>query len=286
MATYAIGDIQGCLREFDSLLEKLNFSALDELWLAGDLINRGPQSLQLLRRVKTLSSQCKIVLGNHDLHFLAILFGGHKAGAKDTFEDLLQAPDVYEIGHWLRKQKLIHHASGHIMVHAGIPAFWNSSQALKYAAEVEAVIGQTDVQANLQANDVDQRGYEEFFAKMYGNQPPQWDESLSGMDRLRIITNYFTRMRYVDAACTMNFAEKGGIKNTPVGFMPWFEQARGQEGRERQKRAETILFGHWASLNGVTHSAKHIALDTGCVWGRSLTAYCLETGEVTRQPAC
>ena len=109
MATYAIGDIQGCLREFDSLLEKLNFSALDELWLVGDLINRGPQSLQLLRRVKTLSSQCKIVLGNHDLHFLAILFGGHKAGAKDTFEDLLQAPDVHEIGHWLQVYSVAWH---------------------------------------------------------------------------------------------------------------------------------------------------------------------------------
>ena len=278
MATYVIGDIQGCLREFDSLLEKLNFSALDELWLAGDLINRGPQSLQLLRRVKTLSSQCKIVLGNHDLHFLAILFGGHKAGAKDTFEDLLQAPDVYEIGHWLRKQKLAHQDNGHIMVHAGIPGFWASAQAFAYAEEVEAVIGQAEG-ITLAAGEV---SYKEFFSKMYGNEPPRWDESLNGMDRLRIITNYFTRMRYVDAACTMNFAEKGGIENAPVGFMPWFEQAPEQKGQER---AETILFGHWASLNGVTHSAKHIALDTGCVWGRFLTAYCLETGEVTRQSA-
>jgi bis(5'-nucleosyl)-tetraphosphatase (symmetrical) len=278
MATYVIGDIQGCLREFDSLLEKLNFSALDELWLAGDLINRGPQSLQLLRRVKTLSSQCKIVLGNHDLHFLAILFGGHKAGAKDTFADLLQAPDVYGIGHWLRKQKLAHQDNGHIMVHAGIPGFWASAQAFAYAEEVEAVIGQAEG-ITLAAGEV---SYKEFFSKMYGNEPPRWDESLNGMDRLRIITNYFTRMRYVDAACTMNFAEKGGIENAPVGFMPWFEQAPEQKGQER---AETILFGHWASLNGVTHSAKHIALDTGCVWGRFLTAYCLETGEVTRQSA-
>jgi|TARA_B110000483_G_C18145339_1_gene523193 bis(5'-nucleosyl)-tetraphosphatase (symmetrical) len=278
MATYAIGDIQGCLRQFDALLEKLNFSALDELWLAGDLINRGPESLQLLRRVKALSSQCQIVLGNHDLHFLAILFGGHKAGAKDTFADLLQAPDVYEIGHWLRKQKLAHQDNGHIMVHAGIPGFWASAQAFAYAEEVEAVIGQAEG-ITLAAGEV---SYKEFFSKMYGNEPPRWDESLNGMDRLRIITNYFTRMRYVDAACTMNFAEKGGIENAPVGFMPWFEQAPEQKGQER---AETILFGHWASLNGVTHSAKHIALDTGCVWGRFLTAYCLETGEVTRQSA-
>ncbi len=278
MATYAIGDIQGCLRQFDALLEKLNFSALDELWLAGDLINRGPESLQLLRRVKALSSQCQIVLGTHDLHFLAILFGGHKAGAKDTFADLLQAPDVYEIGHWLRKQKLAHQDNGHIMVHAGIPGFWASTRAFAYAEEVEAVIGQAEG-ITLAAGEV---SYKEFFSKMYGNEPPRWDESLNGMDRLRIITNYFTRMRYVDAACTMNFAEKGGIENAPIGFMPWFEQAPGQKGQER---AETILFGHWASLNGVTHSAKHIALDTGCVWGRFLTAYCLETGEVTRQSA-
>ena len=144
MATYAIGDIQGCLREFDCLLEKINFSADDELWLAGDLINRGPQSLQLLRRVKALSSQCQIVLGNHDLHFLAILFGGHKASGKDTFEELLQAPDVYEIGHWLREQKLVHHDQDHILVHAGIPGFWASTQAFAYAEEVEAVIGQRE----------------------------------------------------------------------------------------------------------------------------------------------
>ena len=164
------------------------------------------------------------------------------------------------------------------MVHAGIPGFWASAQAFAYAEEVEAVIGQREG-ITLSAGEV---SYKEFFSKMYGNEPPRWDESLNGMDRLRIITNYFTRMRYVDAACTMNFAEKGGIENAPVGFMPWFEQAPEQKGQER---AETILFGHWASLNGVTHSAKHIALDTGCVWGRFLTAYCLETGEVTRQSA-
>jgi bis(5'-nucleosyl)-tetraphosphatase (symmetrical) len=283
MATYAIGDIQGCLREFDGLLEKINFSSDDELWLAGDLINRGPQSLQLLRRVKALSSQCQIVLGNHDLHFLAILFGGHKASGKDTFEELLQAPDVYEIGHWLREQKLVHHDQDHILVHAGIPGFWASTQAFAYAEEVEAVIGQREG-ITLSAGEV---SYKEFFAKMYGNEPPRWDESLKGMDRLRIITNYFTRMRYVDAACTMNFAEKGSVENAPYGFMPWFEQApiSSKARREQRDRSEKILFGHWASLNGITHSPRHIALDTGCVWGRTLTAYCLETGEITRQPA-
>ena len=283
MPTYAIGDIQGCLQEFDGLLEKINFSADDELWLAGDLINCGPQSLQLLRRVKTLSNQCRIVLGNHDLHFLAILFGGHKAGGKDTFEELLQAPDVYEIGHWLRGQKLVHHDQGHILVHAGIPGFWASAQAFAYAEEVETVIGQREG-IMLSPGEV---SYKEFFAKMYGNEPPRWDESLSGMDRLRIITNYFTRMRYVDAACTMNFAEKGSLEHAPNGFMPWFERAPNTNGatQEQSDRSEKILFGHWASLNGITHSPKHIALDTGCVWGRSLTAYCLETGEITRQPA-
>ena len=278
MATYAIGDIQGCLREFDSLLETISFSAHDELWLAGDLINRGPQSLQLLRRVKSFSGQCQIVLGNHDLHFLAILFGGHKASSKDTFEELLQAPDVYEIGHWLRKQKLVHRDIGHILVHAGIPGVWSSTQAFAYAAEVEAVIGQDEGVAL----SADELSYKEFFAEMYGNKPPYWEPSLIGMDRLRIITNYFTRMRYVDAACTMNFVEKGGLESTPNGFMPWFEFAPSQN---LQVRAEKILFGHWASLNGVTHTPNHIALDTGCVWGRSLTAYCLETGKITRQSA-
>lgn len=275
MATYAIGDIQGCLREFDSLLEKLNFSADDELWLAGDLINRGPDSLELLRRVKTLSGQCKIVLGNHDLHFLAILFGGHSSGSKDTFTQLLQAPDVLEIGHWLRGQKLVHSAKGHIMVHAGIPSFWTSAQALEYAAEVEAVIGWPD-DRGMQTGQVT---YNDFFAKMYGNEPPLWQESLTGIDRLRIITNYFTRMRYVDAVCTMNFAEKGPLGSAPNELMPWYETTLGSS------RVETIVFGHWASLDGVTHSNKHIAVDTGCVWGRYLTAYCLETGDITRQPA-
>jgi bis(5'-nucleosyl)-tetraphosphatase (symmetrical) len=275
MPTYAIGDIQGCLREFDALLDKINFSADDELWLCGDLINRGPNSLGVLRRVKDLSSQSKIVLGNHDLHFLAILFGGHSPGPKDTFSELLEAPDVRAIGHWLRKQKLVHSDKGHIMVHAGLPKIWTSSQALSYAREVESVIGRVEDSEH----KLDQLSHTDFFAQMYGNQPAIWNDALVGMDRLRVITNYFSRMRYVDADCTMDFTEKGGLGSAPKELTAWYEQA------PAMSREETILFGHWASLDGITGSAKHIALDTGCVWGRSLVAYCLETRATTVQAA-
>ena len=269
MATYAIGDIQGCDSELEALLEQLNFGDDDELWLAGDLINRGPDSYKVLRRVYAMADQCRIVLGNHDLHFLAILFGGHSPGRADTLDELLQADDVYELAHWLRQQHLVYLSTQkqHILVHAGIPPGWSNEQAVAYAAEVEAVMqGKGDI------------AYTDFFRQMYGNEPAAWHGALQGMSRLRAITNYLTRMRLLDAQGVMDFAHKGALSNKPKGLQPWFKT-------DVARRSQRILFGHWAALEGQTGQDHAIALDTGCVWGRSLTAYCLETGELTQQQA-
>ena len=169
MATYAVGDIQGCDRELAALLEKIGFGEEDQLWLAGDLINRGPDSLSVLRRLHAMADQCRIVLGNHDLHFLAILFGGHSPNRSDSLDELLQADDVQELGHWLRQQPLLHVSTDqqHVLVHAGIPPMWSYLQALKYAAEVESVLqGKGAI------------SYVEFFRHMYGNEPGVWREDL------------------------------------------------------------------------------------------------------------
>ena len=269
MATYAIGDIQGCDRELVALLEKLGFGESDELWLAGDLINRGPDSLKVLRRLYRMSGQCHIVLGNHDLHFLAILYGGHSPGRSDTLDELLEAEDVAELGSWLRQQKLVHLSEPHkhVLVHAGIPAAWSIDQALMYASEVEQVM-----QGNAEI------GFADFFRQMYGNEPAVWSDSLRGMSRLRAITNYLTRMRLVDAQGVMDFAHKGALAAAPKDLQPWYK------GRVAQQ-SPRVLFGHWAALAGHTGQADAIALDTGCVWGRSLTAYCLETGQFIQQQA-
>lgn len=269
MATYAVGDIQGCDRELAALLEKIGFGEEDQLWLAGDLINRGPDSLSVLRRLHAMADQCRIVLGNHDLHFLAILFGGHSPNRSDTLDELLQADDVQELGHWLRQQPLLHVSTDeqHVLVHAGIPPMWSYRQALKYAAEVESVMqGKGAI------------SYVEFFRHMYGNEPGVWREDLQGMDRLRAITNFFTRMRLLDGSQSMNFSHKGALDGAPEGLRPWYRFPA-------ERPSSKILFGHWAALEGRTGVADAIALDTGCVWGRTLTAYCLETGELISQAA-
>jgi bis(5'-nucleosyl)-tetraphosphatase (symmetrical) len=254
-------------------LNKLQFSGRDRLWLLGDLINRGPDSLGVLRIVRDLHDQCEIILGNHDLHFLAIYFGGHNAGSADTFDDLLAAPDVDELAHWLRRQKLLHYdkESKTTMVHAGIPPQWSLRQALRLAGEVEAVIG-----GDKPVNGI---GYVEYFTQMYGNKPALWSSSLTGMDRLRVVTNYLTRMRMIDASGSLDFAHKGSLLDVPADLIAWYDltSAKLKTGR--------LLFGHWAAIDGVTGYDNVIALDTGCVWGRKLTALCLETGELFHQEA-
>ncbi|WP_331345859.1 symmetrical bis(5'-nucleosyl)-tetraphosphatase [Cellvibrio sp. UBA7661] len=262
MATYAIGDIQGCLEPLQCLLKKIAFNpAKDKLWLAGDLINRGPDSLATLRFLYKLRDSITIVLGNHDLHFIAVYYGLRKQGKNDSLDELLIAPDRADLVYWLRHQKLVHHDPdlGFTMVHAGIPPQWTVADALARAREVESV---------LQSNSP-----ENFLAGMYGNAPSEWSNNLTGVERLRIITNYFTRMRFCSASGELELQTKENADAAPIGFSPWFSFA------ERKTRNEKIIFGHWAALEGRVKSNKIFALDTGCVWGGSLTALRLDDEE-------
>lgn len=261
MATYAIGDIQGCLAPLQCLLEKIAFDPQrDQLWLAGDLINRGPDTLATLRFLYAMRNSLCIVLGNHDLHFLAVAAGVRLPGQYDTLNELLAAPDCAELSHWLRQQQLLHHDPqlGYTMVHAGIPPQWDLAQAQAYAREVEAVL--------------QSRYATEFFAAMYGNKPNRCKNKLLGYDRLRLITNYFTRMRFCSAEGELELQTKENAAAAPAGFAPWFSYA------ERKTAAQRVLFGHWASLEGQTNTPNVFALDTGCVWGGYLTALRLDDG--------
>ncbi len=259
MATYAIGDIQGCLKPLQCLLEQIQFNPVqDKLWLAGDLINRGPQSLETLRYLYSLRDSLEIVLGNHDLHFIAVYRGLRKQGNSDTLNELLSAPDAELLVNWLLQQKLVHANAdlGYAMVHAGIPPQWDLEQAQKRAAEVETV---------LQSNDCDS-----FLSAMYGNEPSRWKKSLVGLDRLRLITNYFTRMRFCSPEGELELKTKESAGAAPAGFYPWFALP------ERKTRNDKIIFGHWAALEGKAQANNVFALDTGCVWGGKLTAMRLE----------
>ena len=251
MATYVIGDIQGCFDELRSLLDAIPFkSDRDTLWFVGDLINRGPKNLATLRFIKGLQNQAVTVLGNHDLHFLAIYFGGHKILKSDTFDDVMRASDLDSLAQWLRSLPLIVHRSNDVLVHAGIPHIWDLTTAKARAKEVEAAIQGSDFRL--------------FFQKMYGNNPANWEDGLESMDRLRVITNYFTRMRFMKRDGTMDFTASGTLDETPPGYKPWFHFD--------SKVHQNIFFGHWAAIDGFTGSEKILATDTGCVWGRGLTA--------------
>ena len=192
MATYAVGDVQGCLSELEALLNQIDFSSSDRIIFLGDLINRGPDSLGTLRLIKSLGDQAIIVLGNHDLHFLAILFGGHVEMKSDTLTELIEAKDAEDLGHWLRTQPLIHYEDSFdaLTVHAGVPFFWSTQKALSLAGEVHRITSSTEEKDGLD--------YRIFFKQMYGNNPNYWAEGLTGMGRYRAITNYFTRMRFLD----------------------------------------------------------------------------------------
>lgn len=266
MATYAIGDLQGCYLSFMALLERLQFEPTrDRLWLTGDLINRGPQSLDTLRWCHQHRQALVTVLGNHDLHFLAVAFGNNPFKPhKDTFADILEAPDRDTLVDWLRQQPLLHVERGHILCHAGIAPRWSLDQAQSLADEVQKVLRTDDIT--------------HFFSKMYGNQPSSWNKSLRGAERLRVITNYYTRMRLCDAEGALELSYKRGWEGIPKGYYPWFNTPK------RCKLSERVLFGHWAALMGRTDRDDCLALDTGCIWGGDLTAYCLETGQFFRQP--
>lgn len=264
MARYAIGDLQGCYYSFMQLLTRVNFEpGRDQLWLVGDLINRGTGSLPVLRWIYEHRRAIKVVLGNHDLHAIAVAHAVRPPHRFDTLNDLLAAKDAETLLQWLRHQPLMVLEEDFAMLHAGLYPQWSLPQARMLAAEVEAVL-QSSV-------------YLGFLQQMYGNQPTAWQADLAGVERLRAITNGLTRMRVVDKAGAMEFAFKGELSELPAGYLPWFQAA----GRQSAQAKQRILCGHWSAL-GLYQAHGVIALDTGCLWGRQLTAYSLDTGEVTQ----
>ncbi len=264
MATYAIGDIQGCYYSFHQLLKRIEFNATnDKLWLVGDLINRGSGSLEVLRWVYQNQSSVVTVLGNHDLHTLAVAEGKVPQHKSDTLQALLDAPDSNILLDWLRHQAMIHSEHGYLMVHAGLLPQWSAKEALALGAEVEAVLRGA--------------GYQDFLGQMYGNLPARWDESLQGMDRLRLITNAMTRLRTCSSDGEMDFKFSGVLADVPANTMPWFEVPT------RKSADATIIFGHWSAL-GLLQRNNLFALDTGCLWGGELTAFRLEDRTVFQVP--
>lgn len=260
MATYAIGDIQGCFASLEDLLYKIDFDKKqDTLWFAGDLVNRGPDSLSTLRFVKSLGSSAVTVLGNHDLHLLAIA-ADHKQTKDKGLKKILKADDGPELVHWLRQQPLIHHDDNlnFTMVHAGIYPKWNLSQAQEYASELHEV---------LQGDD-----YLDFIHNMYGNKPKKWKKKLEGWERLRFICNVFTRMRFCNIDGKLDFKKNGTPKVEASDTIPWFDMP------ERKMKSQRILFGHWSTL-GLLKRTDVYALDTGCVWGGQLTALRIDCDE-------
>lgn len=262
MATYAIGDIQGCYHAFQALLARIDFNPkLDELWLVGDLINRGSGSLEVLRWCYAHQDSLKVVLGNHDLHALVVAAGFVNAHKGDTLDAILQADDRDVLLTWLRHQQLVYQNESYLMVHAGLLPQWTSEQAAAYATEVEAVLRGED--------------YLDFLAHMYGNQPDSWSDELLGLDRLRVITNAMTRLRVCTEQGVMEFSFKGELTDIPVGFVPWFDV------ENRASRDKHVIFGHWSAL-GLQQRQNVYALDTGCLWGGQLTAMNLETKAITQ----
>jgi bis(5'-nucleosyl)-tetraphosphatase (symmetrical) len=260
MSTYAIGDVQGCYDQLRRLLDQIAFDpASDTLWLVGDLVNRGPQSAEVLRYVKSLGDRAVSVLGNHDLHLLVVAAGVRKPHRGDTLDSILGASDHDELLDWVRHRKLMHAGAGYAMVHAGLLPQWSVPQALELAGEVEQVLRGPDCAGLLQ--------------HMYGNTPVRWDDALSGYDRWRIIINAMTRLRLCDAAGTMEFSHKEGLEKVPEGYIPWFDVPG------RRSAAMPIVCGHWAAL-GLVVRADMAALDSGCVWGRALSALRLEDRRV------
>jgi len=268
MARYAIGDVQGCCDELKALLRRCDFSSdRDELWFVGDLVNRGPQSLETLRFVRALGANATVVLGNHDLHLLALAFGSkrkHKDG--DTLDEVLEAPDRDQLLEWLLGRPLVvfDEPRGEFLVHAGLVPEWAPRFAAKLAREVEAVL-RDDART--------------LFDAMYGNKPEKWQDGLRGMDRLRFVINVFTRMRFVRRDGTVDLKMKGVPGQQPPDYLPWFDVP------ERASREVRVVCGHWSTL-GFLRRRDVLALDTGCVWGGALTAVNLDREGEPIQLAC
>lgn len=257
MSIYAIGDIQGCFDELLRLLDTLSFNEhTDQLWFAGDLVNRGPKSLETLRFVKSLGDSAVTVLGNHDLHLLAASCATKIANKKDTLLPVLEAPDRDELIHWLRHRPLFHHNDQFCLIHAGLPPQWDFERTQKMATAAEQVLRSPD--------------YKVFLRQMYGNKPNVWSSNLKGVERIRFIINCFTRMRYCDINGRLDFVNSGPPGSQPKTLVPWFEVPK------RKNADMRIIFGHWSTL-GYYEGSNCYAIDTGCLWGGQLTA--LKLGE-------
>lgn len=264
MSTYVVGDIQGCLQALKCALKKVEFTpGRDVLWSVGDIVNRGPRCLKTLRFLYDMRDSLVLVLGNHDLHLLAVAAGVRAPNRSDTLDKILKAPDKEKLLTWLLHRPLIHREHGFTMVHAGIPPQWSVEDAINRAREVEKVLQSPDCI--------------EFLRQMYGNEPLLWSDDLTGMTRLRVITNYLTRMRFCTSQGVLDLDSKGPSPDLgKVEVSAWFSHPRRKTAKDR------ILFGHWASIEGQTDHPNAIGLDTGCVWGGAMSLYELETSRWTR----
>ena len=264
MATFAIGDIQGCFGSLQRLLERCGFdSAQDTLWLVGDLVNRGPRSLETLRFLRNLGPAVITVLGNHDLSLLMVAEGFGKRGKGDTFDEILEAPDREVLLDWLRHKPLCHVAGNFCLVHAGLLPQWTVAEARALAAEVESTLTASN--------------WREFLANMWGSEPASWNDSLQGWARFRVIVNAMTRMRFCTSNGVMDFRVKGEVEKAPAGLMPWFEVPN-------RRSADTVLVtGHWSAL-GLKVLPNLLAIDSGCLWGGPLTAIRLEDRAIFQVP--
>ncbi len=265
MALYAIGDIQGCHSEFRDLLDLIGFDASrDRLWLVGDLVNRGPGSLAVLRDVMAMGDAATTVLGNHDFHLLTIAAGYRKPHRGDTLDDILAAPDRDSLVSWLIRRPLVAVDENYVLVHAGLLPPWTAAQALALSREVEAMLASDRAR--------------EFLGVLYGDEPRQWRDDLAGYDRLRVIVNACTRLRFCTADGTMELAEKRGPASTPEGYAPWFEHAT------RASASSIVVCGHWSTLD-LMLTPNMLMLDSGCVWGGALTAVRLPDRRVYQVPS-
>lgn len=254
MSVYAIGDVQGCYDDLMALLDHIHFNEqTDQLWFAGDMVNRGPKNLQTVRFIKSLGENAVSVLGNHDLHLLAMAYGYRTPKKRDTFQDILEAEDADELLEWIRHRPILHHDKnlGYTLIHAGLAPQWDLPMALSCAEELEKTL----------------RGphYTDFFEEMYGDEPAVWSDSLSGNERLRFIVNCLTRMRFCDENGRLDMEENGPPGSQPSRLIPWFTVP------DRASRDMKIICGHWSRLSYYNADGVY-ALDTGCVWGRGLTA--------------
>lgn len=257
MPTYAIGDVQGCLRSLERLLEQIHYDpSQDILWFTGDLINRGPDSLGTLRYIQSLPASTVCVLGNHDLALLAASCGAIEPSQGDTYQDILNAPDRENLLNWLRHRPLFHHDATQqfSLAHAGIYPQWDLPKAQRLSKEVELLLQGPQ--------------YQEAMHALFGDLPNVWQDTLQGWDRFRFIVNALTRMRFCDDKGVLELGSKGSAHQH---LMPWFTVPN------RKTQHDKVIFGHWAALQGQTKTPMTYALDTGCVWGNALTAMCLET---------